>query len=503
MKLYLSIKSAGADREHTFSKTLDHEGATLGRLNDNTLILPDAKKYISGHHAVIKYRTPHYYLTDTSTNGVLMNLSPTPLGHGNSIQLNNGDRIQIGDYTLTVSLIDDYASGADQTLDTGSVPLSNNYPHFSDDPFQEFGSDPIKKTIDDNELIPSGWKEEKDPFDMPSSRPEDSSTESVRQPEPKDFEHIDSFKEALPPLQGRFEQFPGTQPASAPKDIFGEDWYPKTANNKTESSQLPEERTVPPAAASSQNSAAPAFARGRDSPAAGGGRSKAEPAIQQKAKPPSEPLKSHLPGQLEDELVRNFLRGAGLENSLRPETLTGESFYIVGKILRESIQGAKDVLSGRETIKVEMHLDLTRMRPRENNPIKFSVSADEALVKLLTSRDKAYLPPAAAIKEVFDDIRAHQFAVIAGMKTALLSVLKRFDPAKLEHRLQETSPIAASIPIHKQAKLWSLFEHLYHEIGQEAADNFYHLFGQVFAETYEHQVQTIKRSTQDSSFDRL
>jgi type VI secretion system protein len=481
MKLYLSIKSAGADREHTFSKTLDHEGATLGRLDDNTLILPDAKKYISGHHAVIKYRAPHYYLTDTSTNGVLMNLSPTPLGHGNSIQLNNGDRIQIGDYTLTVSLIEDYAS-IDQTLDAGSAPLSNNYPPFSDDPFQEFGSDPIKKTIDDNELIPSGWKEEKDPFDLPPSRPENSSSEPVRQPEPKDFEHIDSYKEALPPLQGRFERFPET-PASPSKDIFGEDWYPKTAHNKTESSPSTKERTVPPAAED--------------------GRSKAEPAIQKRAKPPSEPLKSASLGQLEDELVRNFLRGAGLENSLRPETLTGESFYIVGKILRESIQGAKDVLSGRETIKVEMHLDLTRMRPRENNPIKFSVSADEALVKLLTSRDKAYLPPAAAIKEVFDDIRAHQFAVIAGMKTALLSVLKRFDPAKLEHRLQETSPIAASIPIHKQAKLWSLFEHLYHEIGQEAADNFYHLFGQVFAETYEHQVQTIKRSTQDSSFDRL
>ena len=66
--------------------------------------------------------------------------------------------------------------------------------------------------------------------------------------------------------------------------------------------------------------------------------------------------------------------------------------------------------------------------------------------------------------------------------------------------LQRLSPISASIPIHKQAKLWNLFEQLYEEIQQEAEDNFYHLFGEAFAATYEQQMQKLKFSKKDISF---
>jgi type VI secretion system FHA domain protein len=159
-----------------------------------------------------------------------------------------------------------------------------------------------------------------------------------------------------------------------------------------------------------------------------------------------------------------------------------------------------DVLIGRAKIKNEMHLDVTIIRSKQNNPIKFSVSADEALSKLLLNQDVGYMPPKEAVEEAFDDIRAHQYSVIAGMQTALLTVLKRFNPQKLEERLQRLSPISASIPIHKQAKLWHLFEQLYEEIQQEAEDNFYHLFGQAFAATYEQQMQKLKFSKKDISF---
>jgi type VI secretion system FHA domain protein len=186
--------------------------------------------------------------------------------------------------------------------------------------------------------------------------------------------------------------------------------------------------------------------------------------------------------------VDNFLRGAGLEHAGIEETLTPESFYIIGKILRTSIQGTMDVLIGRAKIKNEMHLDVTTIKSLENNPVKFSVTAEEAIRKLLAPQDVGYLQAEEAIEETFDDIRAHQFSVISGMQTVLLEVLKRFDPQKLEQRFHEQSPLSASIPIHKQAQLWRLFEHLYDDIEHEASDNFYHLFGQAFAETYEQQM---------------
>jgi predicted component of type VI protein secretion system len=201
---------------------------------------------------------------------------------------------------------------------------------------------------------------------------------------------------------------------------------------------------------------------------------------------------------IQNEFIQNFLLGAKLENSKFAEAITPETFYTIGTMLRASIQGTRDVLEGRVRIKNEMHMDVTLIRHRENNPIKFSVSTDEALAKLLTPTDKAYLSPEKVINEAFDDIRTHQYSVIAGMKSALFAILKRFDPKMLEDRLQKQSPIAANAPFIKQAKLWRLFEELYETLEQETKDNFYHLFGQAFADTY---TQLINKSKKDGLSD--
>jgi type VI secretion system FHA domain protein len=110
----------------------------------------------------------------------------------------------------------------------------------------------------------------------------------------------------------------------------------------------------------------------------------------------------------------------------------------------------------------------------------------------LTPQKKEYTPPVEAIEEAFEDIRAHQLAVLAGMQTALGSIVKRFDPKVLEKRLQKTNPLSANIPIHRKAKLWELFEMLYEEIGQEAEDDFDLLFGHAFIKAYEAQIKSIK-----------
>jgi type VI secretion system FHA domain protein len=158
-----------------------------------------------------------------------------------------------------------------------------------------------------------------------------------------------------------------------------------------------------------------------------------------------------------------------------------------------------DVLMARAEIKNEMRLDVTTLHSTENNPIKFSVSVDDALTHLLAPQAKGYMPPVLAVEEAFEDIRAHQIAVLAGIQSALKSILKRFDPESLEQRLQKTSPLSASIPIHRQAKLWELFEQLYDEIGREAEDDFNYLFGRAFVKAYEEQIDNIKMSQKHKS----
>ena len=447
MKLVLSVISAEGNFDRSLSVTLDQESGTLGRKEGNTLILPDPKQWISGQHAVIKYQSPDYYITDISTNGVLLN--QLPLGKDNSKKLNDGDQFQIGDYLISVKLIREPPYSVNQENDI----LSDK--SFISDPFHDFPDDPIDVMIRENEIWKDHQTPSKDPLDLSDLFPEDVNLREVKNeippppPQKVPFPHLPKGKSDQPPALKKV-------------DIFDDEDWPSSSNTQKKQEVI-----------SSINST--------DVP-------KPISNIHPKA------IKESIEDRSQDELIKNFLLGLGLENSLLAETLNPQSFYIVGKMIRESIQGAQDVLNGRAKIKNEMHLDLTMIKSTQNNPIRFSISAEEALIKLLTSQDKGYLEPEEAIKEAFDDIRAHQYAVIAGMRTALLAILKRFDPIQLEQRLQKSSPSSSRLPLLKQAKLWGLFERLYQDIEREAKDNFYHLFGQAFAETYEQEEQNIKNA---------
>jgi len=50
------------------------KGGTIGRSLQNDWILPDPDRFISGRHATIDFKGGIYYLVDTSTNGIYVNL---------------------------------------------------------------------------------------------------------------------------------------------------------------------------------------------------------------------------------------------------------------------------------------------------------------------------------------------------------------------------------------------------------------------------------------------
>ena len=103
----------------------------------------------------------------------------------------------------------------------------------------------------------------------------------------------------------------------------------------------------------------------------------------------------------------------------------------------------------------------------------------------------AYLPPVAAVRGGFDDLKAHQMAVMAGMQVALAALLRRFDPDTLEKRLKSQSVLDSILPAARKAKYWELYEELYKEIAREAEDDFQGLFGREFASAYERQVKKL------------
>ena len=447
MSLLLDVISYQGDPlDSPSSFTVDDMPVTIGRRSDNHWVLPDPENFLSGHHASVDCRDGRYFMTDSSSNGVFINQSPSPIGKGLSVELVDGDHIRIGDYDITVSLI--ASSPAQNTPDFPDNPFPDNpfgddEAEMDDDPFKNFGMDIPEPDIEPSPEKGPGsaeyFPQEPDPFaDFLS--PSDSGEERKIQNAP------------ISPLEEPFEPQSGKNHQKTSSDNHKLARQTNRLPSQTQRSKPGPEKTT--------------------------------------TGQPSHPATA----TASSASIHKFLQGAGLDNSALADTLSDDTFYIIGKLLRTSVQGAMEVLRSRTDLQKIIGTDVTTMKAKNNNPIKFSVSGDEALTRLLTPHTQGYMQSVDAIEEAFDDMKAHQMAVLAGMQSALQSVLKRFNPEVLEQRLEKKSPISAAIPIHRQAKLWGQFEELYETIEVEAQDDFNQLFGRAFARAYEEQVRKIKQS---------
>ncbi|CAN5907625.1 hypothetical protein BH11PSE8_BH11PSE8_34050 [soil metagenome] len=178
---------------------------------------------------------------------------------------------------------------------------------------------------------------------------------------------------------------------------------------------------------------------------------------------------------------------------LQIQSLTPDLMHLIGQLLRESTAGTVDMLVARSVLKREIRAELTMIKARENNPLKFSPTAEVALNHLLNPPAAGFMSGGSAMRDAYNDLRAHQFGMLAGMRAALDGVLKRFDPAVLETRLGQKSVLASLLPATRKARLWELFNELYEQLSAEANDDFHELFGKAFLRAYEAHVDELEK----------
>ncbi|WP_374247059.1 type VI secretion system-associated FHA domain protein TagH [Zoogloea sp.] len=192
-----------------------------------------------------------------------------------------------------------------------------------------------------------------------------------------------------------------------------------------------------------------------------------------------------------DALLDAFLRGLSVPLRL-PAGLTPELMEQIGLVLHESTRGTLDLLTARALTKREVRAEVTMIVSKDNNPLKFAPDVGFALSQLLTPQSHGFMRPAEAIRDAYDDLRAHQFGFMAGMRAALTGVLKRFEPGALEERVMSRGVLDNILPGSRKARLWDLFEQMYGEISREAEDDFHALFGREFLRAYEEQVELLQ-----------
>ncbi len=466
----------GQELHHTFT-----EGGTLGRTRTCDWVLIDASRFISGKHAVISEQNGVYQITDTSTNGVFINDSKTPLGKGNSAILNNGDVLKIGEYVIKVTINGAQAAAAPSPFEKPAyTPPADNI----------FGTPPSPG----DRIVGGGLEEE--PVDVLDlfSKPQKAVPQRPVAPPPPESGFI--------PQPPKEPEFKGTQGSKAPSiqnhfmppNIIPDNWLDE--EEKSRVPKAPPEYKPPPQPQTTRSdlqfpSAPRPSGTGMQQP------SKipelttgATPLVKKKVvKKTVRPVGTT--SAAGNQAVQAFLMGLGLEELRIPPEQIPAFMRTVGEVLRESITGTFNVLRSRTNIKSEFRMSMTTIQAVENNPLKFSINVQEAIRNMFLNTSDSYLPPVEAMREGFEDIEGHQMAVMAGTQAAIGALLKRFQPEFLEDTFDRTVSRAGLLPGGKKAKYWDAYEDYYKNLAASVEDNFQNMFGEEFARAYENQVNRL------------
>ncbi len=465
MRLKLDLtRSDGEPVSSVAAQVLDRSGMTIGRGPSNDWALDDPDRHMSKKHCVIEYRDGQYLLTDTSTNGVFLNRSTERLLRDSAVLLSDGDIFGVGIYEIAVQFLadDPLAAAVDDPFASLPPPYENPVApqRKQDDLADSFDSpDEFVKTLDAPD---TGLVDDADPFGLagPASLPRDTIGDG-----------LDPFAAAPTDAAGHDARdlIPDDADLIGPGYDTGAEHDLMEGHSVADHIRTEQDYFQPPQASQAISD---------DWEAETGGAGAAP-----RAPPPGAPRAS---GSGDVALARAFLAGAGMERLDVSDQELEELMRTIGATFRQMVEGMRDVLMTRSSIKSEFRIDQTMLKPKENNPLKFSTSGEEAMTALLQKPIPGYLPAERAVKEGFEDIRAHQIAVMAGLQVALTALLKRFDPETLAKRLEKNSLLGS-----KKARYWDLFTELYGEIAREAEDDFQSLFGREFARAYTDQIEKL------------
>ncbi len=513
----IAVVSVGGGVASGLSAEFNAGGGTIGRAKTNHLVLDDPDRTVSRVHAEVICRNGVFFIADQGSNPLLHN--GVSLGAGNEARLQPGDTLQIGSFGLSVSQGSAAAQGPalldDLTMSGSSNSLSQAAS--SDDPFADLlaGLTPVAAPAPKAAPKAAAFDSFPDPMGMGSAASSPNKLDSF-----DDLLNFGAPSASNAPAPASTDAFEGLGNASSSSidELFG--LGGSSSGDPFASTPLGGAMLQPNTASSSD----PLLALQSGARATAASRSDHVPALQQAyalpkavdAKPPptfapapvsvpaaasvpqpspvaKQPVAAprHTSSASDSELLAAFLRGVKSTHQM-PTELTPELMERIGAMLHTAAHGTLQLLVSRQEFKHGVRSEVTMISVEANNPLKFSPNAEVALAHMLGPKVRGFMQAEEAMLNAYADLRAHQLAVMVGMRSALAHVIERFTPDKLEGRLTEKSKFDALFAANRKAKLWDQFCQLYTSIAGEAEDDFHKLFGEAFAKAYDEQMARFK-----------
>ncbi|REL27678.1 type VI secretion system-associated FHA domain protein TagH [Thalassotalea euphylliae] len=471
-------------------------GGSIGRADTNDCVLIDHNRLISGNHARVDFEQGQFYLTDTSTNGCWLKGQAAPIGKGNRVCISGGEVVVIGHYEFCFHTPDTLASaaGTDDLLNqiSGDDPMASlDFP--LDEP-SPTSNTPVDYNVNVSSPSEVGLGEQAEGISPASILDE------LDLAQPKHGKHdkhgIDDKQANMPisdlPLSDGAEQaLDGYfEPAKPSNERIPTDWnislLTKDKEAATKPATEPASNQPPPIpdfqadnqASNPVNEPNP-WQKTDNAPLQSDAKSQVKPSTEDHKRSQSEPAFTTLYSGLE------------LANELRSQVDEQAFVEDSAEIIKEAVTGIMGLLKGRTVFKEESRLALTAIKPRSNNPLKFSIDAQEALETLLVRKKTAYLGASEAISEACHDVQVHQLAFLAGLQAALQSVLTSLSPEVIKEKTK--SPNNKLLNIMPSARYWETFQTEHQKLSKAINENLQDILGKEFAEAYQRQVSNLKQ----------
>lgn len=477
MTVTLKFQSSGTIPGNARPIVMQGGSLTIGRGPANDVVLPDPDRMLSKNHCVIEDHNGNIVIVDLSTNGTFLNYSKIPLGR-TPTPLNSGDVLSVGGYEMAVEIRDDLADVGDLIAQPAAQDqVSPGHADHAPDPMALLDdAGPGGDFLDDLLGAEGGPKG------------------------PAQLNPVDPIDDLLPPLgededpffqapkdgrEGTGASLPSNNPSasdsfraqSSSPNMIPDDWDDDLLGGPPDPAPL-----APPPAPQAPH-AEPVTA------------AQPEPLAPLPAEPDQTPTPQPVPAPpsaASRDAAQAFLSGIGAEDVAIDDKDMVNTMARMGRVMKTLVTGLREILMTRTSIKSEFRIEQTMISAGGNNPLKFSISPEQAVEAMLHPATKGYLGAETAAEQALNDIKAHEVAMVTGMEAALKGVLKRLDPEVLAGKI-ETRGGLGSLLGGKKARYWEVYEKIYAEVSDQAENDFQDLFSREFARAYKEQLDKLKQ----------
>jgi type VI secretion system protein ImpI len=191
------------------------------------------------------------------------------------------------------------------------------------------------------------------------------------------------------------------------------------------------------------------------------------------------------PGGEGADLFRRFAKGAGISEDVIAWRDPGEFSELLGALMRVVAADLQKLLAARaESKRLTRSSDQTTVQALDNNPLKFSPSAEDALRIMFGRPTGGYLDARRALEECFKDLKVHQVKTYAAMQAALRLLVEDLDPQAIEESAASDKGLGALVGSRK-AKLWDTYVARWNARTAPHEHGFVDAFMLYFAECYD------------------